>query len=186
MNIASRGIATLVVLGSLLGCGYSLHASLDPRYQTIHVSAFQNQSREFDLQGPLTTSLIRRFVADGRLRVVNRDRADLVLEGTLLDYAQRGLSFERGAPTQLAVTITASVRLIDGHTGEVLWEDPAFSASTNYASRSTPSRSDRLRGNAQVFTPIVRSFPTDAENHAASEVLDALALDLFYRTVEPW
>ncbi len=186
MNIALRGIATLIVLGSVLGCGYSLHASLDSRYQTIHVSAFQNESREYDLQGPLTTSLIRRFVADGRLRVVNRDRADLVLEGTLLDYRQKGLSFDEGAPTQLFVAITASVRLIDGHTGEVLWEDPAFGASSNYASQSTTSRSDRLRGNAQVFTPIVRSFQTDPENHAASEVLDALALDLFYRCVEPW
>ena len=57
MGIATRGIAMLAVLGSLLGCGYSVHASLDPRYQTVHVSAFQNQSREFDLQGPLTTSL---------------------------------------------------------------------------------------------------------------------------------
>lgn len=186
MNIALRGIAILTVLGGLLGCGYSFHASLDSRYQTIHVSAFRNESRETDLQAPLTTSLIRRFVADGRLRVVNRDRADLVLEGTLLDYEQRGLSFVDGTPTQLSVTITVSVRLLDGHTGDVLWEDPAFRASTNYASQSSSSRSDRLRGNAQVFTPIVRSFLTDPENYAASEVLDALALDLFYRIVEPW
>jgi hypothetical protein len=43
-----------------------------------------------------------------------------------------------------------------------------------------------LRGNAATFLPTVRSFPTEEENRGASEALEQLASDIFYRTVEPW
>jgi hypothetical protein len=32
----------------------------------------------------------------------------------------------------------------------------------------------------------VRSFQTDEENQAASEALERIATDIFYRTIEPW
>ena len=76
------------------GCGYSMQSSLDPKYQTIHVSAFKNQSREYDLQAPLTNAVIRKFVNDGRLRVVNKGMADLIVDGTILDYELRGITFD--------------------------------------------------------------------------------------------
>ena len=72
-----------------------MSSSLDEKYQTIHVAAFKNQSREFDLQAPLTNAVIRKFLNDGRLRVVGPNEADLVVDGAILDYRLRGLSFDR-------------------------------------------------------------------------------------------
>jgi hypothetical protein len=43
-----------------------------------------------------------------------------------------------------------------------------------------------LRGNAEVYLPSVRSFATEEENRGASEALEQLASDIFYRTIEPW
>ena len=43
-----------------------------------------------------------------------------------------------------------------------------------------------LRGNAEAFLPTVRSFASAEENRAASEALEQLASDIFYRTIEPW
>ena len=179
-----------VLLLALAGCGYTSQSSLDPQYRTIFVSAFYDTGdagREYDLQAPLTTALIRKFNTDGRLATVRRDAADLLLEGILLDYSLKGLTTDaRDEPTQFLTVITAAVRLTDQGTGKVLWEEPLMSGETSFYTRASGQSSDRLRGNAEVFLPTVRSFSTEEENRAASEALEQLASDIFYRTIEPW
>lgn len=76
------------------GCGYTTKSSLDEKYQTIFVSAFQNTSRQYDLQAPLTNAITRKFITDGRLRVVGRGEADLVLEGIIRDYRLKGITYD--------------------------------------------------------------------------------------------
>ncbi len=62
----------LMVFLSLLdlSCAYTTRVSLDPRYQTVAISGFYNKSSEYDFQAPLTNALIRKFINDGRLKVV--------------------------------------------------------------------------------------------------------------------
>ncbi len=169
------------------GCGYSMSSSLDEKYQTIHVAAFKNQSREFDLQAPLTNAVIRKFLNDGRLRVVGPTEADLVIDGAILDYRLRGLSFDQNDDvTQFEMLVVARVQVTDSRTGDVLWQEPSMVGETTFATVFTGSSSDRLRGNTQVFLPTVRSFQSAEENQAAAEALARLATDIFYRTIEPW
>ena len=178
----------VLLLPALSGCGYSAESTLDERFQSIHVTSFQNQSREYDLQAPLTNAVIRKFTSDGRLNVVTRDRADLLLEGVIFDYRLKGLTFDEDDDvTQFLSIVTAGVRVTDLQSGEILWQERALTGETTYYTRSLggPS-SDRLRGNAEAFLPTVRSFATDEENQAASEAIEQLASDIFYRTVEPW
>lgn len=164
-----------------------MQSSLDEKYQTIHIAAFQNKSREYDLQAPLTNALIRKFLNDGRLRVVGPGEADLIVTGTILDYSLRGLTFDRDDEvSQFQTFISASVEVSDARTGEVLWRDPRITGQTSFVTAATGGSSDRLRGNAQAFLPTVRAFQSDEENQAASEALERLAADIFYRTVEPW
>jgi hypothetical protein len=188
MKRATRRFAILAVLTGLLsGCGYSMHSSLDEKYQTIHVAAFQNRSREYDLQAPLTNAVIRKFLNDGRLRVVGPGEADLIVTGAILDYELGGLAFDSDDEvTQFETFITASVEVVDAHTGLVIWRESGLTGRTSYVTAATGGSSDRLRGNAQSFLPAVRSFQTDEENQAASEALERLAADIFYRTIEPW
>lgn len=188
MNILykiSAIMAALVLFTS--GCGYSMSSSLDERFQTIHVSAFKNESREFDLQAPLTNAVIRKFLNDGRLRVVGPNQADLVLEGTVIDYDLRGLTFDlNDDPTQFEMSIIARVQVTDARTGEILWQDSDMFGDTSFATAIVGPSSRQLRGNTQVFLPTVRSFQTDNENFAAAEALERLATDIFFRTIEPW
>lgn len=179
---------TLAVMAvSMAGCGYTTRSSLDPKYQTIFVPAFQNTSKEYDLQGPLTNAVIRKITADGRLRVTHADQADLILEGTILNYSLRGLTYDKNDEvTQYLCAVTARVRLKDQATDTVVWEEPEMAGETTLYTRAPNLGSNRLRGNAQTFLPTVRSFPTDAENCAVSEALEQLASDIFYRTVEPF
>lgn len=186
MNCARLGSALAVVLAAG-GCGYSTGSTLDEQYQTVHVAPFLNQSKEYDLQAPLTNAITRKFIHDGRLRVVGREQADLVVEGLILDYQLKGLTFDEDDDvTQFLTVIAAGVRLTDARTGDVLWEDPLMTGETSFYTRSAGATSDRVRGNARTFLSAVRSFPTAEENRAASEALEQLASDIFYRTVEPW
>lgn len=172
---------------ALQGCGYSTHSSLDPKYQTIHISPFYDQSKEYDLQAPLTNAVTRKFITDSRLQVVPREQADLLLEGVILDYRLRGLTYDQNDDvTQFLVVVTAGVRVTDQTTNEVLWEEQVMAGETTFYTLAAGQSSDRLRGNAEVYLTNVRSFASQEENRAASEALEQLASDIFYRTVEPW
>lgn len=181
------GIVAALAAVLLGGCGYTTQSTLDEQYQTIFVSAFQNQSSEYDLQAPLTNAVSRKFITDTRLRLADPDDADLILEGVILDYSLKGLTFdENDDVSQYLLVITAGVRLSETATGDVLWEDRFVSGETTYYAQAAGQSSDRLRGNAEVYLPSVRAFATEEENRGASEALEQLASDIFYRTVEPW
>jgi hypothetical protein len=181
------GFAAVLALAALGGCGYSTQSSLDPKYNTIAVSPFYDKTREYDLQAPLTDAVIRKFINDSRLQVVKAADADLLLEGMITGLTRRGLITDHNDEvTQSLMVVTAGVRLTDRATGQVLWEDPAMAGETSFYTRAAGLSSDRLRGNAEVFLPTVRSFPTEEENRAASEALEQLATVVFKRVVEPW
>lgn len=187
MGHFARIAACAGLVAGAVGCGYSMGTSLDPAYRTIHVASFQNESREYDLQAPLTNALRRKFVQDGRLKVVNTHDADLLLEGVILDYQLRGLTYDQADNvTQYLAVILAGARLTDTHTGEILWQEQNLSGETSFYTRAAGQSSDRLRGNAESFLPSVRSFATEEENRAVSEALEQLASDVYYRTLEPW
>lgn len=171
----------------LAGCGYTTRTGLDSQYRSVYVAPFENRSRAYGVQAPLTNAVRRKFVADGRLRVVDRHQADLVLEGIILSYNLRGLTFDQDDEvTQFLTIITAGARLSDAATGEILWQDELVSGETTFYTRQTGQTADRLRGNAGAYIPTVRSFASDEENRGASEALEQLATELFYRTVDPW
>lgn len=181
------GMVLALGAGAMTGCGYSAQSTLAPQYQTIAVSPFYDESREYDLQAPLTNAITRKFIHDTRLDVVHPDKADLLLEGVILDYQLKGLTYDTNDDvTQFLMVITAGVRVTDLRNGEILWEEQVMAGETSFYTRAAGQSSDRLRGNAEVFLPTVRSFASDEENRAAAEALEQLASDIFYRTVEPW
>jgi hypothetical protein len=180
-------IAAVAVGVALPGCGYSIHSSLDQKYQTVHVAPFLNYSKEYDLQMPLTNAVTRKFVADGRLEVAGESDADLLLAGAITGYYLKGLTYdENDDVTQFLCVVTAAIRMTDQKTGEILWQEPVMAGETSFYTRAAGQSSDRLRGNAEAFLPTVRSFTTEEENRGASEALEQLASDIFYRTIEPW
>ncbi len=176
----------VVAACALSGCGYTTKSSLDPMYHSIAVSPFYDTSAHYDLQAPLSNALVRKFVTDSRLKIATPEEADLLLEGVVLDLNRKGLTTEQDEVTQSLMVVTAAVRLTDLKTGEVLWEEPVMAGETSFYTRAAGVSSDRLRGNTEVYLSTVRSFASEEENRAASEALEQLASDIFYRVVEPW
>jgi len=177
----------LLIPPAISGCAYTTKLSLDPKYQTVAVAGFYNKSSEYDFQAPLTNALIRKFITDGRLKVVRPEEADLLIEGVILDYQRKGLTYDvRDETIQFLIVVTAGVRVTDQKTGKILWQDELMAGESTFFSRAAGQTSDRLRGNVEAYLLPVRSFPSDEENRAVSEAIEQLASDIFYRTVEPW
>ncbi len=185
---AVRRLLTVAgVIALIAGCGYTTKSSLDPMYQSISVSPFYNETPEYDLQAPLTNALTRKFVTDTRLRVAPPEEADLLLEGVILDFQRKGLTHdEKDETTQSLLVVTAAVRLTECKSGKVIWEEPLMAGETSFYTKAAGLSSDRLRGNSEVYLGTVRSFASEEENRAASEALEQLASDIYYRVVEPW
>ena len=104
---------------ALWGCGYQMAGrgvgQLSPHLKTIAIPVFENKSTEPTIQRPLTETLRRAFISDGRLRLVNNQgSADLVMTGTLTRYWIRAVAFNKlDVVTEYWVYIEADILVQD-------------------------------------------------------------------------
>ena len=78
------------------GCGYHLVGTgknLPKHLQTISIPVFKNTSSQPEIHRELTSAILQSFISDGRLKVVKKEDADLVMNGTLSYYNKRAVSF---------------------------------------------------------------------------------------------
>jgi len=97
MKFRIKIIATLIVLTLISACGYHLTgtgtASLPKHLKTVAIPVFSNTSTEPDIHRNMTNIIRQSFINDGRLKVVNRKNADLVMRGILNSYALQAVSY---------------------------------------------------------------------------------------------
>ena len=135
-------LCVLLVL-TIAGCGYTTGSLLPPQYRKIAVQPFQNKISNTDeniesvyvplLETHVRTAIIDRFVFDGHLRIANPDKADLLLSGDLIGFAQDTLRQDVNQNVQeYQVRVVVSLTLTDAATGKVLWREPSFTGETTY------------------------------------------------------
>ena len=123
------------LLIALQACGYQFSGSPslpgDVNHVAIHVLA--NRTRQSGLEVIVTNALIGEFSKHGQGLVVDTDRAQAVLTGTIRFL---NLDVETRSSTMIVVTrrVTLVVALtLADKTGKVLWRDDSIRASQNYA-----------------------------------------------------
>src|SRR5512132_28404 len=68
-------------------CGYSTSTALLPTHlKTVAIPVFANATTEYSLDREITDAVIRTFVADNHLRVVDQRGADSVIRGKITSY----------------------------------------------------------------------------------------------------
>lgn len=93
-------IKTFYILTGLMlisACGYRLTGtgtSLPAHLKTVAIPVFKNTSTEPNIQREMTNVIRQSFINDGRLKVVNKDEADLVMKGVLNSYTLQAVSFD--------------------------------------------------------------------------------------------
>ena len=86
----------LAALAFLAGCGYHLAGTqntLPPHLKTVAIPVFKNTSSEPEIHRDLTNVIRESFITDGRLKVVDASKADLLMRGILNYYNLRAVSF---------------------------------------------------------------------------------------------
>jgi len=117
-------IAVLIgALGLVASCAhYSTSASGKGGSGSVAVPMFDNKSLESGLQQALTDSLIQGFVINGALRVLDEDRAHLVLRGQILDVREEPFTYD-GESEQFQISIFVEVSCYDTQEKKTLWEE---------------------------------------------------------------
>jgi len=128
---------SLTVLLSLLlmmlpSCGYRLtpRGGVVPEgARTIAVAAFVNNTKEPYVDVEVTKAVVDEFLADGRLKVVGSESADLVLRGTVTKFDVIAQSYTAEAYVQqYMVSIAVSASIEDARSHTIIWQEGGISS----------------------------------------------------------
>ena len=149
----------LVAFSPLSGCGYTQEAKLPSGIKTIAIPTFKNEippQEQFayrpGIEIELTNALIDRFIFDGNLKVVDEDKAEAILEGSIISYEQEGLRFDRlESVEEYRLFLVVKFKLIDAKTGKVILEEPNFSGRAEFFVSRNPLSNRRISANTATF-----------------------------------
>ena len=86
------------------------------------VPMFENKSLESGLQQALTDSLIEGFVTNGAVRVLDEDRARLVLRGEIHEVREEPFTYD-GQSEQFRISIFLGISCYDTEEKKTIWEE---------------------------------------------------------------
>ncbi len=143
---------------------YSTSDSLPPNLKTLYIPQVVNRTSQFGLNEQLTNDLVKAFVDNGRLKVVNEaDQADLILETILSGYDNKPYSFDpQQSVQQYQVMITLQVNCKNVKENNLLWNSGNLAQNSNY------------------------DHTSESEESAQQECLKKLAEDVVTRTLTVW
>lgn len=161
-------------------CGYTTRSMVDSSYKTIYIEPFVNKvdiTGDFDsssgykvyrpmLESDITRTLTRRFLMDGNLKPVDRDNADLILKGELVEFRRDPLRYNTDNEVdEYRMNLLVNISLWEPGADSPLWEERNFTGDTTY---------------------FVRGAARKSEDSAVSDALLDLSRRIVERTVEQW
>lgn len=169
-----RKIVSLLLLLSLLsGCSYALKLSLPENIKKIAIPTFTNKTMKYGIETKLTDAVIRQFLVDGRLEVVDKDKADAVLEGVISHYLLQPLAYDaNNVVIQYRLKMDVDVKLVDLKENKVLWVQEQVGGITG--------------GSTTFYVSGSTGFAIETEYDAQLRVYDKIARDIVNRTIYGW
>ena len=120
------GIVICCVTAVVPGCFYSFRGTSVPQHmKSIAIPTFDDQSGAgiSGLRDQVTQSLIQLFTTDNTLRVVDRNSADAVLEGTITGIQDQAAVVSAGEQVhRMQVTVTVHATFYDIKLRKKVWE----------------------------------------------------------------
>ena len=111
----------------LASCGYRLSGTGDlvpEGVTTISIPVFINGTSEPYIDIELTRAVVNEFLVDGRLNVVNLERAELALHGQITEYQATALSYtSQDYVDQYKIRIVVNARLEGQRSKKVIWQE---------------------------------------------------------------
>ena len=141
-----------VIILFFSGCsGYHLsgYGSALPSYiRSISIPVFKNSSSEPSIQRDVTDAVRRAFISDGRLKVADTRKADLLMRGTLTDYQLRAVAFNsEDSAEEYVVRLGIQVEAYDRIKKKIIFNQK-FTTQWDYRSTSSVVDSDSAKHTA--------------------------------------
>ena len=140
MKFLPSALCFLVVVLLSSSCGYRLagYGSVLPSYiRAISIPVFKNSSSEPNIQKDATDAVRSAFISDGRLKVTDTSKADLVMRGTLTNYQLRGVSFSsEDSAEEYIVRLGIEVEVYDRIKKRIIFSQK-FTTQWDYRSTSS-------------------------------------------------
>ena len=140
MKFLRGALCFLVSILVSSSCGYHLAgygSTLPPHIRAISIPVFKNSSSEPNIQRDATDAIRRAFISDGRLKVTDTSKADLLMRGTLTNYQLRGVSFSsEDSAEEYIVRLGIEVEVYDRIKKRIIFSQK-FTTQWDYRSTSS-------------------------------------------------
>lgn len=142
-----RMIAAVICLCAAVGCGYGLvegGGALPEDADHITIALFSNETGQAGAGAVVTEALRGRFLASRRLRLTDREDAELVLTGRVTQVRVGPAAFSSSFITiREEVFVEIETQLVLAGTGEVVWQGGTMSETRAfYAPPESMTRED--------------------------------------------
>ncbi len=118
-----KTVATLLLALAAAGCGYRSGQISSGEGRSIAVPVFTNETFRRDLEKDLTRIVEEELTARTDYHLAAPDRADLVLEGRILDILEAVISQRKGGfVRESSVIVRIEIQVTDRKTGEMVVE----------------------------------------------------------------
>ncbi|MFO7985807.1 MAG: LPS assembly lipoprotein LptE [Desulfatiglandaceae bacterium] len=130
----------------LTGCGYNLQATGQPKgiaISSLAIPLMKSPSSSLGFEGDFTRMIRQEFVSHSQIPLVSRQKAAMVLVGTVTEIKTEPLSYRIGqddfeVTTSRWLRIRLSVKLQEGTSGKIIWDDQHMEEKAAYTVTSDP------------------------------------------------
>lgn len=150
--------------GLVAGCSYTTERPFPSGIQTVYVEMLQSKEFRRDLEFDLTEALIKRIEMDTPYKIADKQTADTVFTGEILEVQQRSLGgdFRADRPRELGATIIMRYRWKDLRSGDILVDRPRFVHMVTYIPPVGETfQTGMIRGLDGMAEEIVETMETD-------------------------
>jgi hypothetical protein len=145
------------------GCGvYTFSPKGKSDIKSVAVERFENETAEYGLEDRMTDQIIDALIADGTLKVVNREYADAYLNGILTRYERKPYGFDENDQVETyAVTMGFDILLKNPTDESEIWKE----------------RMDQIG---------VYNIDTETEEDGQQKAIDLLIEAIINKTTKSW
>ena len=140
-NGRPSSLAVVLFFLLLSSCGYRftpVGGVVPEDSRTIAVLAFVNDTNEPYVDVEVTKAVVDEFLADGRLKVVSSEAADLVLKGSVTKFDMTPSSYTTDNYVQsYTVGIGVNVTVEDVKTHKIIWQEKGLGSVFVYSYQVT-------------------------------------------------
>ena len=180
MYIRKLTAALFIAVFFISGCGYTTKSLLPSNLKTIYVDNLVNRinvtaeasdARMYRGYRPgmeleATRTIRDKYLSDGNLKIADREAADLILTGSLVDFRNEALRYARNDDIEeYRIRLVVNLEMKNAKDGKVRWTENNFAGEALYRTSGTLAKS---------------------ETTAIKEAADDLARRVVERTIEEW